>query len=143
MKKKLHGMKKIDNSWQHCCRWCHHFSNGKCMCPDIEGGEYVDVTYISENGYVAEVLKESIGSVDRKDFKELEYLLREWKVSEKRIKEFKDTFEKCFEEWQQEAVEQIDEDVTKCFNKHLEEDFNYEVGVEILDPREHCCSRWC
>lgn len=142
MKKKLHGMRKTDNSWQHCCRWCHHYSKGECLNSDIVLDEVgVDVTYISENGYVAEVLNESIEGVKREPFKELEYLLRGYNLSEKRIKEFNALFEKCFEDWKQDAVEQIDEDVTECFNNHLNK--VEQEGIDISDPNEFCCSRWC
>ena len=28
--KAVNSFRKSDDSWQHCCRWCHYFSDGKC-----------------------------------------------------------------------------------------------------------------
>lgn len=144
---RLKKVEKRDDSWQHCCRWCHYYQNKKCWCREVcySAELEVNVYGVSENGYAAETIKESLESVSCEPFRELEYMLREWKVSEKRIREFNEQFKKSMEEYHQNAVEIIDEDVLKCYDNHLFDNCEKDSGegVEIVDPENFCCSHWC
>ena len=48
------------DSWHKCCRWCHYYSNGKCMNVDhLSVGEDLSVYKVSEDGYLDQTLEET------------------------------------------------------------------------------------
>lgn len=97
---------------------------------------------VSEEGHLDETLEETLGSVKLEEFRELEYLLRGYKLSEKRIKEFNDLFGKCWEEFRHNTLKtELEENVAKCYQNHLED--CSESNIEILDPESYCCKEWC
>lgn len=137
---KLKRVKKhLDDSWQKCCRWCSYYENGKCFNKSFN----IDTTHIekvAEEGHLNETLEEVLRNHSLSQFKELECKLRDWKVSEKRIKEFNDLFVKCYEEWVNEAKEDLDYAISLCYDNNLE---TYNGGVVISDPENYCCKEWC
>lgn len=138
-------LKKVDrDSWQKCCRWCHYYSNGKCMNTDhLDTGEDLSVYKVSEEGYLDECLEETLGSVKLEEFRELEYLLRGYNLSEKRIREFNDLFRKCWEEFRQNTLKtELEENVAKCYQNHIEDNTTSD-GFYIEDPENFVCKDWC
>ena len=138
-------LKKVDrDSWQKCCRWCHYYSNGKCMNFDhLSIGENLSVYKVSEEGYLDQTLEETLGSVKLEEFRELEYLLRDYKLSEKRIREFDDLFRKCWENFSQNTLKtELEENVAKCYQNHIEDNTTSD-GFYIEDPENFVCKDWC
>lgn len=138
-------LKKVDrDSWQKCCRWCHYYHNGKCMNVDhLSVGENLSVYKVSEGGYLDQTLEETLGSVKLEEFRELEYLLRDYKLSEKRIREFDDLFRKCWENFSQNTLKtELEENVAKCYQNHIEDNTTSD-GFYIEDPENFVCKDWC
>lgn len=138
-------LKKVDrDSWQKCCRWCHYYLNGKCMNVDpLSVGENLSVYKVSEEGYLDQTLEETLGSVKLEEFRELEYLLRDYKLSEKRIREFDDLFRKCWENFSQNTLKtELEENVAKCYQNHIEDNTTSD-GFYIEDPENFVCKDWC
>ena len=138
-------LKKVDrDNWQKCCRWCHYYSNGKCMNTDhLDTGEDLSVYKVSEEGYLDQTLEETLGSVKLEEFRELEYLLRDYKLSEKRIREFDDLFRKCWENFSQNTLKtELEENVAKCYQNHIEDNTTSD-GFYIEDPENFVCKDWC
>lgn len=131
------------NDWQKCCRYCHHFKKGVCLNNNVSKVENDLAIYsIIENGHLEEALEESLGSVRLDEFKELETLLRSYKVSERRIKEFNDLFLKCWEEFIQNTLKwDLDGSIEKCFMNHLNDYRQSELTIK--DPNTYCCKDWC
>ena len=138
-------LKKVDrDSWQKCCRWCHYYYNGKCTNVDhLSVGENLSVYKVSEEGYLDQTLEETLGSVKLEEFRELEYLLRDYKLSEKRIREFDDLFRKCWENFSQNTLKtELEENVAKCYQNHIEDNTTSD-GFYIEDPENFVCKDWC
>lgn len=138
-------LKKVDrDKWQKCCRWCHHYQNGKCVNNNhVSAGEDLSVYKVSEEGYLDQTLEETLGSVKLEEFRELEYLLRDYKLSEKRIKEFDDLFRKCWENFRQNTLKtELEENVAKCYQNYIE-DNTISDDFYIEDPDNYCCKDWC
>ena len=137
--------RKVDrDSWQKCCRWCHYYQCGKCMNTNhVSADEDLSVYKVSEEGYLDQTLEETLGSVKLEEFRELEYLLRGYKLSEKRIKEFDDLFRKCWENFSQNTLKtELEENVAKCYQNHIE-DNTESSGLYIEDPENFVCKDWC
>ena len=138
-------LRKVDrNEWQKCCRWCHYYSNGKCMNTDhLDTGADLSVYKVSEEGYLDECLEETLGSVKLEEFRELEYLLRGYNLSEKRIREFNDLFRECWENFSQNTLKtELEENVAKCYQNHIEDNTTSD-GFYIEDPENFVCKDWC
>lgn len=139
-------LRKVDkDNWQKCCRWCHYYYNGKCFNKSVIASfseDSINTMYeVAESGRLSEVIEETLHSVKLSEFKELEYKLREWKVSEKRIKEFNDLFMECYSQFTDFTLkEKLDEDISRCY---LNFESNQTDGVEIFNPEEFCCRDWC
>lgn len=139
---RLKKVQKSNDDWQKCCRYCHYYEHGKCLNSHMTTEDDLAVYSVAEEGYLDETLEETLGSVRLEEFRELEYLLRGYKLSEKRIKEFNDLFGKCWEEFRQNTLKtELEENVAKCYQNHLES--KSESVVEILDPENYCCKEWC
>jgi len=129
----------------HTCRWCHYFKEGKCWNRGMFAGDCgsVDVFSISEEGYLSEVLNETVHGVKLEEFRELEYKLRDWGVSEKRIKEFNSLFAECFDQWaDMNLIPELDEKVSVCYQNRLYDDETF-TGIEIANPEDNYCKDWC
>ena len=138
-------LKKVDkDEWQKCCKYCHYYQNGKCMNTNhVSAGEDLSVYRVSEEGYLDQTLEETLGSVKLEEFRELEYLLRDYNLSEKRIREFKDQFSKCWEEFSLNTLKpELEENVAKCYQNHIT-DSNISDGFYIEDPENFVCKDWC
>ena len=139
---KLRRLPKSDDSWQKCCRWCHHYKDGKCMNENTYTAEEdLGVYKVSEDGHLDQCLEETLGSVPLHEFKELEYLLRGYKLSEKKIKEFNDLFQKCWEEFSQGTLkEELEYNISICYLNNVSNTLS--EGVYIEDPENFCCKDW-
>ena len=138
-------LRKVDrDSWQKCCRWCHYYQSGKCMNTNhVSAGEDLSVYKVSEEGYLDQTLEETLGSVKLEEFRELEYLLRSYKLSEKRINRFNDLFRECWENFSQNTLKiELEENVEKCYQNHIE-DNTESSGLYIEDPENFVCKDWC
>lgn len=128
----------------HCCKWCRHFQNGQCYANSINyvvDEPYSSVRHVAEDGYLYEVVQESLHSVPF-DSSGLEILLRSFGLSEKRLGIFKKTLEEKIEEWKQDNLLQtVCDDVDRCYIDHSEPVF--ELGVEISEPDTFFCDKWC
>ena len=138
-----------DDSWQKCCRWCHYYKNGKCMNQSTSISVEEDnlaVYKVSEEGYLDQTIEETLGSVKLEEFRELEYLLRDYNLSEKRIREFNNLFSKCWDNFRQNTLKtELEESVAKCYQNHttkrsVEVEFE---GFYIEDPENFICKDWC
>lgn len=125
----------------HCCRWCHHYQNGKCYNNNMQIIDDSAVFEVAESGRLDEVLEETIKSEKLTPFKELEYKLLEWNVSQKRIKEFNELFSSCYEEFALHLKESLDESVSRLYQTDLD-DRTFD-GIEISNPEEYYCKDWC
>lgn len=96
---------------------------------------------VAESGRLDEVLEETIKSEKLTPFKELEYKLLEWNVSQKRIKEFNELFSSCYEEFTLHLKESLDESVSRLYQTDLD-DRTFD-GIEIGNPEEYYCKDWC
>ena len=135
-------LRKVDkDAWQKCCRYCHHYEKGMCLninnlCVD----EIFPIYKIVEDGHLDEALEETLGSVKFDDFKELEYLLRGYKLSEKRISEFKDLFIKCWNNFKINLKDDLGFSVSACYENNLGV---VASGIKITNPESYCCKDWC
>lgn len=144
LRKIIKGVKEVKDN--QCCRWCHYFNNGVCynekVC-SIEVERVSDFLYYSEEGYIVDIIRESLYVVPLKDFSELFDKLSEWKISEKRKREFEQLFQEVFEEWVDlEISPKIDEALCKFMNKPVATGFDC-VGVAIENPESFSCREWC
>lgn len=138
---KLKRVDRTKDDWQKCCRWCHYYENGKCIKDNVSIEDTAPVWKVAEEGHLSETLEEFFGSVKLEEFRELEYKLREWKVSEKRIKEFNDLFKQCYDQWVLDHKDELDNTIDKCYQNHIADEVD--EGVYINDPEEYCCKEWC
>ena len=105
--------------------------------------EDLSVYKVSEDGYLDQTLEETLGSVKLEEFRELEYLLRSYKLSEKRINRFNDLFRECWENFSQNTLKiELEENVAKCYQNHIE-DNTESSGLYIEDPENFVCKDWC
>lgn len=130
----------------HCCRWCHYFNDGKCYAnvATIDEDNYMSnpVYKVAEDGYLHDAVEEAVGSVDFSDFKELEYLLRGWNISEKRVKEFKKKFEECTENYKRTLIPEVEDSVDMCYQVNTDP-VQWETGIVISEPEDFSCEKWC
>ena len=120
------------------CRYCKYFEKGCCInryVYSLDETSEVETYKFSEDGTLAEAIKEGIGAVKFKDF---EQALFESKISKKAAKELLSVLYGEFEDITANLIEQIDESVSKALDNY---DFNDGdiIGVEVLNPGEHSC----
>ena len=140
---KLKRVDRTKDDWQKCCRWCHYYKNGKCIKDNVSIDETAPVWKVAEEGHLSETLEEFFGSVKLEEFRELEYLLRGYNLSEKRIREFNDLFRKCWEDFSQNTLKtELEENVAKCYQNHIEDNTTSD-GLYIEDPENFVCKDWC
>lgn len=138
-------LKKVDkNAWMKCCRYCKHFSSGCCTNPDnITFGEDLSVYKVAEDGHLALTLEETFGSVNIvKEFRELESLLREFNISDKRISKVSDCLRHCWGELREKLQAELDDKVSMCYANHITDDSSF-GNVYIENPESFCCKDWC
>ena len=133
--------RRKSDDWQKCCKYCHYFKNGSCTNQE---GIYLDeeepIYKVSEDGILDAVLVETLWNIKLKEFEQLEILLRGYKLSEKRIKEFKALFRTCWENFIIQTLKpQLERDVSSCYENNYRG--NCEVG--IYNPEEYYCDKWC
>lgn len=135
-------LNKNKDDWQKCCRWCHHYVEGKCYASPVDDNAELNIEMVSENGFLSEAIKETLNDGQMSHFNELFSQLRDWKLSDKRIKEFRKLFSELYENWVDcFLTQELDEKITICYNNHV---FDYtDKGRYIEDPENYCCNRWC
>lgn len=131
----------------HCCRFCHHYVNGKCFNQNMMES-FCDspssVYKVAEEGRLSAVLEETFHSVKKNTVvEEIVTLLRDYKLSEKRVKEVKDSLVNSIDQWFDfEVKDKIDEEVSELYQDAVENMTEVD-GVEIINPSEHYCKDWC
>lgn len=150
--KAVNSFRKSDDSWQHCCRWCHYFSDGKCW---NKNHPYVFETdssllYAADMGEFSEVIEEVISYPNdpiKEVLSEINKLFDKWKISSKRRDEFEQVFEEVYTDVSQDMRTLIDEAILRKMNNIIDRNihsvFDDGVGVEINNPSEFCCKEWC
>lgn len=148
--KAVNSFRKSDDSWQHCCRWCHYFSDGKCWNKKCAStmmlDENLNVFSVAENGYSAQAIEETLNTEKHiKSFMlEVESILDKWNISQKRKKEFEKHFIECWSEFADFTLkEELDEAVSLVYQKYLDPDGQNFNGIEIDNPSEFYCKGWC
>lgn len=149
---------RVNDDWQHCCRWCKHY----CY-----SGNPVDgyKCYNKEQPYVLSSDSEILYAADMGEFSELieetmmypntsteiltsglNDLFEKWGVSKKKRADFGSEFETLWEEFIQSMRDELDEAVLRKMNNIIdmvnsrnEKEF---VGVEIGDPENFVCKYW-
>lgn len=130
----------------HCCKYCLYYKDGKCFNYNVisstGGSLFMPVVEVAESGKLSGVLEETIHSCDTKEMiSELINLLKSWKVSDKRIKEFEQTFNEVFDQWADFTLkDEIDNAVDRLYQNELENS-EYD-GIEISNPDSYYCKEW-
>lgn len=133
--------RRKSDDWQKCCKYCHHFKNGSCTNQE---GIYLDdeepIYSVSEEGVLEDVIVETLGSVKLKEFEPLEMLLRDYRLSEKRINEFKTLFKDCWEKFvDQTLTNKLENSVSYCYENYYSGNYEFRIS----NPEEYCCDKWC
>ena len=134
----------LDNMY-HCCRFCQHFSNGRCFnntIKNVSNDVVEDMIYaVSENGVLDEALIETLDSVDRREFlTPILNLLRMYGLSDKRIKETEKSLVTELEHWlHNELKPELEDTIPDFYIGSLIKD----SGVPINNPENYCCGEWC
>lgn len=141
--------KKQEDDWQHCCRYCHYYENGKCwnkgnffMLDEVD-----NVFRVAEDGILSQVLEEVLNDEPMvKSFMfSLEHILDKWGISQKRKKEFDEHFRECWSKFADfKLKEELDEKVSVCYQDFIDAHANSnESGIDIENPSEFVCKEWC
>lgn len=151
MKLKRVSKNKVDDSWQHCCRWCHYFENGKCYNSDvvnqIEESSYWGAIYgVAESGKLSGVIEETLNDepLIKTFLFSIESILDKWNISQKRKKEFEEHFRECWSEFADfKLKEALDEQVSISYQNEVDK-LTWRSGgyVEITEPEDYCCKYW-
>ena len=133
--------RRKSDDWQKCCKYCHYFKNGSCTNQE---GIYLDdeepIYSVSEEGVLEDVIVETLGSVRLKEFEPLEMLLRDYRLSEKRINEFKTLFKDCWEKFvDQTLTNKLENSVSYCYENYYSGNYEFRIS----NPEEYCCDKWC
>ena len=136
---KLKRVKKSDSDWQKCCRWCSYYKNGRCTNEDSTSLDEIEFDDI-----IIEVsFEKTLKDIPLKQFRELEYLLRDFGVSEKRIKEFDSTFSECWKSFSNETLKpELVDCVSMCYEDYLSHKDTSCSGIYIEDPENFVCNKW-
>lgn len=139
---KLRPVNDVDRMYR-CCRWCHHYQEGKCWRKDIAFNEGDStLLYAADMGEFSEVIEETLDYPNEpasKLYRELNALLGEWKISKKKSEQFKDTFMEVYEEFKQDMRTIIDEAVLRKMNNLMDKVNNEFQGIGIESPEDFCC----
>jgi hypothetical protein len=120
----------------HNCRWCAHYDHGYCMNKNaFEFDGDIDLSSFWEEGRLAEVLEESI--VVPK-FESLVNALRDYGISDKRIKTLLELAKNAVEYQTEQWKERIESNIIIALNNY---DFGTE-GVKITDPIMFRCKEF-
>lgn len=99
-----------------------------------------EVYLVAEEGHLSETIEEVLGSMKLTSFNDLEHTLRDWGVSNKRIKEFNTVFKECYEKFSEDLKEVLNEQVSLCYQNRLDRKVE---GVIISNPEDFVCKDWC
>lgn len=138
-------LRKADNNeWMKCCRYCKHFSEGYCTNDgNITFGEDMSVYKVAENGHLAVTLEHTFGGIDILDeFKELDVVLRDLKISGKNLESVHQTLTECWIDFKERMKKYLEESVSTCYNLHITDDSSF-GKVYIENPEYFCCKDWC
>lgn len=123
----------------HNCRGCLHFENGSCnkLAEHIEveeKGGLPQMYTLSEEGKIAEVIKEAYTPVE---FERLRELLSKYGLSNKRVTEVMSVLEEELDEAQHEWATEIDLALVGFLENEPTEHEYY-----INNPRNFCCKEF-
>ena len=141
--KSAYGYDPFESDNYHCCRWCHYYKNGKCLRDDIIGSEDEDLSVyqVLESGKLDAVLEEVIASQKTPEFKKVEALVREWGVSQKRLKEFSNLLMECIENTKTDIDirDEISGAVSSLYETELSGRADNFDGIPIKNPEDFYC----
>lgn len=154
---RLKRVVRPDNSWQHCCRYCHYCGWEKeamghvCYCKEViesTAPQEFNVYGVSENGYVSEVIEECMQNYDRKKlFIDLiKQKCLEYKVSGSRTQMFLKAFEDVYEEYSLFMRDDVDEAVSRVYQERYENamcEQGDRTYIELDNVEDFCCRYWC
>lgn len=146
-KLKAVNRRKSDDSYMHCCRWCHYYKNGKCLNRDLmidsDGSFYI--YEIAESGKLDEAIREALNTdkLNNHLWRSIDDVLMGWSISNKRRAEFKQWFPEILEQHNLHVQEEVSEVAAMVYqNAYESRDIDYE-GVSIDNPEDFCCKHWC
>ena len=121
--------KNLDSIY-HCCKYCHHFSEGMCYKMRV----YKEETFLEDD-----LLSERIGEAlkDNNHFDSIVWTLREYGLSEEQVNTLKNHFDGLLERYKSEATERLMPILQGLGGYGAELD-----GVEIVNAEEHCCDEY-
>lgn len=136
---KLKRVKKSDNDWQKCCRWCSYYKSGRCTNEDSTSLDEIEF----DDTIIEVAFEKTLKDIPLEQFRELEYLLRDFGVSEKRIKEFDNTFSECWKSFSNETLKpELVDCVSMCYEDYLSHKDTSCSGIYIEDPENFVCNKW-
>ena len=146
---------KVDDSWMHCCKYCHWYEGGVCVNKDITysdgeiSADYDDwFVHASEEGVVQEALSEALD--ERKIYSAffddilrvaISYGMRN---NPKAMKEFKDKLKDVYDIFVHDGVPLLDSALVDTLHGYDLSwgKYNTALGLEISDPDTMCCDKW-
>lgn len=139
---KLRRISEVDKMYR-CCRWCHHYQEGKCWRKGIAFSDIESALLnAADMGEFSEVIEETMMYPNDpvcKVLQELKDLLKEWKVSSKRIEKFQEVFVETYEMYVQDMRTEIDEAILKKMNNIAADSSEEFQGIEIESPEDFVC----
>jgi len=128
----------------HVCRWCKHYKDGVCFRGIASHDLDAIVWDVAEDGRLAGVIEETLNSTFPRDLIEgIKGVLREGKVSEKRIKEVERFYDEKLPEVLdfdlKEKKEKLDEAVSSLYQDSVEKEVGEKQGLIINDPEDFYC----
>lgn len=127
------------SDFYHVCRWCRWYDKQKCINPyirEVEVGGIPVIDYISEQGELAEIIKEGFTEVA---FTEFEEKLRLTKLSQKAKKELLSSLGGDIENIKKEWEQSLDEALCNGLRNKVESHLQQEAGMTIKEPSEFYC----
>lgn len=126
-----------------CCRWCKWYQGERCINEAFTGYQ-VDpdgVYKVAEDGRLSGVIEETLHSVDiGKMEADLKEVLRELKVSEKKIKSFFEGFGDCLNEFYDfKCKDSLDEAISVLYQNDAIRRDKEGGGIYIRDPESFYC----
>lgn len=135
------------NAWLKCCKYCRHFDPKDSHCynknTEISAGEDLSVYQVAENGWLDEVLEESLGSIDiHEPFVTLETAFKTYGLSNRRCEMLKKLVDNCWTDLKQILRERVGDDVAYLYQTRITECDSY-GKLFIEHPEDFYCKDWC
>ena len=136
---------ETNDDWQHCCRWCHYYDNGRCYKPGVYADDGFNVYGVAESGKLDEAISEVLGNdkLNSRFAGQLDDILMGWKISTVRRTFFKKVFLEELEKHHLEVQEHISEAASVVYQNEYDIFLESECAIRITNPEEYCCKDWC